>query len=770
MENLFLAKSNPKETIIEHTEKLIKECKNIKKIYEDNIHNVNWELLELACIYHDIGKMNTKFQNKIIENINKESKEKIELLEDTLKDIEEIPHGYLSNAFIPLNYLKENFTEDEIRILYESIFYHHNREKLVGARKKELKEVITKDLQKYKEKFKYSRMLKKDSLDISFMKYIKNRILIDNSLTKTDKDNNKELAKKFIMTKGLLNKLDYAASGWISAEVEAGKLKVLTEESITKQGFALNELQQYMNDHKEDNLIIKASTGIGKTEAALIWIGDNNKGFFTLPLKVSINSIYDRVVDKIGYGKEKTALLHSDSASEYMKRDDDGTIDNNYLDLTKQLSLPLTICTLDQLIGFIFKYEGFELKLATLSYSKLVIDEIQMYSPEMVAFLILALREIIIMGGKFAIVTATFPPVFEYFMNFVNIKDGENYIKPSKPFLKEKDNKVMLRHKIRVYKENISSEAIYNAFKNQKILVIVNTVGLAQKLYDELTEYEDIKDKVNIFHSRFIKKDRAEKEEKIFKDGQLKNKFEGIWITTQVVEASLDIDFDVLYTELSDISGLLQRMGRVYRNRILNSDNANIHIFIGDKNKPSGIYRENSIIDNDIFEKSKEEILKYDDSELDENKKMEMVDNVYSYENLKESDYFDKIKDTIITFSNTRAYDLKKNEYRLRNILTETVIPKNIYESNKKYIDDLIKDLYEEKDFSKKIVIKDEIMKNTVSIPTHIVESSKKKGAIIDEFEISKYESIKIFPCNYSSEKGLEYLKDYTEFSESQFI
>ena len=158
MENLFLAKSNPKETIIEHTEKLIKECKNIKKIYEDNIHNVNWELLELACIYHDIGKMNTKFQNKIIENINKESKEKIELLEDTLKDIEEIPHGYLSNAFIPLNYLKENFTEDEIRILYESIFYHHNREKLVGARKKELKEVITKDLQKYKEKFKYSRM------------------------------------------------------------------------------------------------------------------------------------------------------------------------------------------------------------------------------------------------------------------------------------------------------------------------------------------------------------------------------------------------------------------------------------------------------------------------------------------------------------------------------------------------------------------------------------------------------------------------------------
>ena len=51
-----------------------------------------------------------------------------------------------------------------------------------------------------------------------------------------------------------------------------------------------------------------------------------------------------------------------------MKREAGGIIERNCLDATKQLSYPLTICTLDQLIDFIFKYEGFELKLATLSY------------------------------------------------------------------------------------------------------------------------------------------------------------------------------------------------------------------------------------------------------------------------------------------------------------------------------------------------------------------------------------------------------------------
>ena len=40
---------------------------------------------------------------------------------------------------------------------------------------------------------------------------------------------------------------------------------------------------------------------------------------------------------------------------------------------------------------------------------------------------------------------------------------------------------------------------------------------------------------------------------------------DGIWISTSLVEVSLDIDFDYLFTELLDLNSLLQRMGRLNR-------------------------------------------------------------------------------------------------------------------------------------------------------------------------------------------------------------
>lgn len=49
----------------------------------------------------------------------------------------------------------------------------------------------------------------------------------------------------------------------------------------------------------------------------------------------------------------------------------------------KKLSMPLTVTTMDQLFDFVFKYNGYEMKLTTFSYSKIVIDEIQMYGPEL---------------------------------------------------------------------------------------------------------------------------------------------------------------------------------------------------------------------------------------------------------------------------------------------------------------------------------------------------------------------------------------------------
>ena len=71
-----------------------------------------------------------------------------------------------------------------------------------------------------------------------------------------------------------------------------------------------------MMEHADENLVVVAPTGSGKTEAALLWL-NGEKGFYTLPLKVSSNAIYSRI--KNNYSYENAAILHSDSMSMYLK-------------------------------------------------------------------------------------------------------------------------------------------------------------------------------------------------------------------------------------------------------------------------------------------------------------------------------------------------------------------------------------------------------------------------------------------------------------------
>lgn len=740
--NPFIAKTKPKEeTIIEHTENLIREFERLKSFYP-KIKYIDWGLLEIACLYHDLGKMNTKFQNKLLPKLNKGY-----LLQDDLSSINEIPHGYLSPAFLPIDDLEKVYEEEDLRILYQSIYYHHSREKLENSVL--LQKVIENDLGKYWEEFQYDRIKKVDTLNPSYVYYTTASRIPD------EYDEN-ETIYKYIMTKGLLNKIDYAASADVLIEVENKDLFEKTMYFLNSGGYKPNDLQEYMIKNQNCNNVIIASTGIGKTEAALFWIG-NNKGFFTLPLRVSLNAIYDRVIGKIKFPKDKTGLLHSETAAEYLKRNE-YELDLEYYDKTKQLSLPLTICTLDQLVDFIFKYEGFELKLATLSYSKLIVDEIQMYSPEMVAYLIIALKYIDKLGGKFSIVTATFPPIFEKLMKDLIIK----FEKPEKPFYKKVNGKVQLRHKMKVMEQDININHLKENYKGKKVLVIVNTVKQAQRLYDELKE-ELKEENINLFHSKFIRKDRALKENEILSMGDLNSKSTGIWITTQVVEASLDIDFDVLYTELSDMSGLLQRLGRVYRNRDLNGGQVNIYVYIGNEKLPSGVTKsDKSIIDYDIYKLSKEAISSYtNEKEIDEVEKMKLVEWVYSYENLRNTNYYKKIKIMIEKLKDVKAYEIKKSEINLRNIENETIIPKITYLENKSFVEAKIEIIEESKNYNEKLLAKNAIKDLTVSIPKYEYEFAKKNGLVSSEvIRIDKFTEIPIVKFDYSFEKGLSKPKE----------
>ncbi len=72
-----------------------------------------------------------------------------------------------------------------------------------------------------------------------------------------------------------------------------------------------------------------------------------------------------------------------------------------------------------------------------------------------------------------------------------------------------------------------------------------------------------------LYHSQFIKKDRNSKELEIDTKEKWKNKGL-VLIATQVVEISLDIDFNILFTELAPVDSLIQRFGRINRRKLIN--------------------------------------------------------------------------------------------------------------------------------------------------------------------------------------------------------
>ena len=549
----------------------------------------------------------------------------------------------------------------------------------------------------------------------------------------------------------------------------------------------------------------------------------NNKIFFVLPLRTTINAMYkrfDEVIIKGENKEERVGLLHSNSLEYYLNNKKELVIDDKdekemdileYNKRGKHLSLPITICTPDQIFNFILKYKGYESKLATLSYSKIILDEMQMYDASLLAAVIFGITKIIEMGGKIAIVTATFPPIIEYFLNKYLMKDNKNVIKDlDKPeeiveepiFIKKKfTNNEKIRHNIVLIDDEIGIEHILWQFKknkkenkkSNKILVICNTIKKAQEIYLKLKEEDDLKDKINMLHSNFIREDREEKEKNILDFGKTEFDGEGIWISTSLVEASLDIDFDYLFTELQDLNSLFQRFGRCNRKGKKSVDEANCFIYlkIEDKYlKEKG--SKYGFIDKDIYENSKKglenyckviskdeienfenynELFKNYSKKITEGDKIKLIEENLSFENLKESNFVDEFEKTYEKYQRILNSDENsQDDLKLRDIQSVTVIPYNIYEENKENIKELIKKI-EDKNLGleERQKAKTELLKKTLSIQYYqlskYISEILKGKADANKYKsesINKFEKITVMEADYDKELGF-HAKDFKD-------
>lgn len=711
----YYAKSNPIETLKEHTDKLLENLEILKRTYGAKIVQVIdmpedrfWQLMEIICKYHDAGKVYFGFQNVIRKAIG-------ESLLVTKFNNEQIKHEQISPMFVP--YKEYELTKTERKLVYQAIYYHHERENIIHIDEQLLNEIIKEDIEPNIEKIENELQIKIPELKTTYLGMVEGQARI------TEFD---DIYKDYCIMKGLLHRLDHCSSAWIPVEDETkDEILKFVEEFMKKQNFEPNDLQQFAKANQNKNVIVIGSTGMGKTEGALLW-SSHDKTFFTLPLRISINAIYDRIKEKIGY--EHVGLLHS-TAIDYL---DDKNEEDEFekIEQARNLYEKITTCTIDQIFPFVFKYRGYEKIYATLSYSKTVIDEIQAYSPEIVAVILKGLQMINNLNGKFMVMTATLPRIYKEKLEEMGIKFEYN------EFIKD-----MIRHKIQLVDSGIEEdlEEIKENSKNKKVLIIVNTINKAIEIYKKLKD-KDVQN-VNLLHSRFIQSDRSEKERNIKEFS--KNRDEaGIWITTQIVEASLDIDFDMLYTEMSTLDSLFQRLGRCYRSREYCEDMPNVKIYIKDTSGVGYIY------DKEIYEKSIELLKPYNEEIIQEKVKIDLVDKLYSKEMLRGTEFYKKFKEAFKILDNIIDYDTSKKDAQhiLRNIDNVDVIPKSVYDENL----DLFAEYESEKEKKKKYELKRKIDKLFISINS---KNKWKLGNFITECPYIKEKYI--IDTKYDKEIGL---------------
>ena len=338
--------------------------------------------------------------------------------------------------------------------------------------------------------------------------------------------------------------------------------------------------------------MIEAEMGSGKTEAAfylayrLLEDGLADGIYFALPTTVTSRSMYARFaafVDRIlenGHMPPKLAYAGSELASY-----GDMVPGRDWFDFRKRILLaPFGVGTIDQALLAILNVRHSAVRAFGLAGKAVILDEVHSYDAYtgcLIADLVRMLRGL---GATVIILSATLRTAAK--KELMMIADGRAISEAypcisvsSDGQLKEKAAGISRRRTVIVRHEeddDIAAEnALDYALSGRYVLWIENDVMTAQRKFMVFSSrLEGTSVRVGLLHSRMAGMDRERHEGtwiSIFGKEGISNRNHGegcILVGTQVLEQSLDIDSDVLFTRLAPIDMLMQRIGRLWRHGI----------------------------------------------------------------------------------------------------------------------------------------------------------------------------------------------------------
>ncbi len=761
----ILAKSEPEKTLIEHTQDCFEKLSQvltwhaalINKIAER--YAINKELiinrLFLTVALHDIGKANDDFQSKIRDLEHKQESH----------PLASVPFIYFFTKDKPILETDDgNFFPETLAIashhnkLYKGVYEGYNKMKLTYA-----------DRHYFNSFFDFVNEWAR-KMNIPFWKQLNfdNSIIqnlnpyhtfYDNAFDQLSNDNFRYQSQKirdlFILFKSTLHYADWLASSEYHNYQYAQKENY---ESITQKMknkiASFNDWQDFQKKSANSNkhIFVQIPTGQGKTEASLLWAVNKNehqKILFLLPTMVTTNKMWRRM--KTFFGSDEVVGL-SHGTAQYVLRQEELELENEQLRkhylYNRTFFKPVTVATVDQLIYSFFNWGYWVLTGAASYNAKIIIDEIHIYDAYTFGLLLKIIECIKPYNTQFAIMSASLPNILK--------KEIEKVI-PDYELIHEHRFDDTQRHIIHVYDGMIEDKIddITKDYQNgRKVLVVCNTILKARGIFDALKSEVAGNDKM-LYHSQFILKDKKEKENFLEKINEIKGGF--VAVCTQIVEVSLDIDFDVLYTENAPIDAVIQRLGRVNRKgriqfRLTDEMFAKVIITRESEKSRKYVYKNLSSILKLTF--STLQIFSTDlCGHLQEKHFKQIVDEVYTRENLGE-EYFRQIKEAKELISRLwqdfvkNIYTLSSEERKLQDISSR--------KSDYITVEAVLQIHNSELDFEQLLKNKqyDSIKEYTLKVPIHV---AKNKDYCIKRLNDS---DIYLLGLTYDSQYGLSLKND----------
>lgn len=587
------------------------------KIYEKAEQEKFLLNLRVAALFHDIGKANEDFQEAVSQSGFSQQTIRHEHLSALILHLPEVREWLAENKDLDLEVITAAVLSHHIKAsaecetwkwmqpkstLFLHLFDSHTEINEVFDKIKEIVKLPTTlrlDKRLWNEKspwkeaqengfdtaVKFRRSVRKDNKRLNLLLAIKAGLIVADAVASGLVREGKNI-ESWIDEKAHSKAIE---KGEVSnAIIDKRAAKIFNDKPVRWNDFQLKSATL------GKRALLLAACGAGKTIAAWKWAeaqsleNEIGKVIFLYPTRGTATEGFK---DYVGYAPEAEAsLLHGSAKYELegiAENPNDATKDKNYETNARLFALGFWgkkyfSATVDQFLSFLEHSYSSLCLLPVLADSAVIIDEVHSFDKRMFETLICFLKQFDV---PVLCMTATLPTSRKENLANVGLR-----VYPNREEQAELKNLEKAEMHPRYNLEIVANEdgalkiAIEEFRRGRRVLWVVNTVKRCQNVAGRFEKQANFRPLV--YHSRFRLCDRKKRHENTvaaFKQiGEAK-----IAITTQVCEMSLDLDADVLITEIAPIPSLVQRFGRSNRHLIRGEKfRSRLVAYMPEKDKP----------------------------------------------------------------------------------------------------------------------------------------------------------------------------------------